>query len=116
MPRPVAIILTLFAILGLSDKVQGQADRLFGQHEIDSLNYYYTPLYPTCPDDIGHPTDYRYMNVYYFNGECSICLNKMLEAETFFQEHENEYLKTFFIVETSDTIMFNYYRDKLNPS
>ena len=107
-------ILFFFLIFVLCNNAQGQTNKLFSQHEIDSINFYYTPLYSTDSLDIEHLSDSQYLNVYYFNGGCSICLSEMLEAETFYQEHKNDDIETFFIVETSDTIMFNYYRDKLN--
>ncbi|KJF45677.1 hypothetical protein [Draconibacterium sediminis] len=107
-------ILFLFIILGLANNVKGQANKLFTQNEIDSLNSFYTPLYPSDSLDISRLLNYQYINVFYFNGECSLCLNKMQEADLFYQEHKNDYLKTFFIVETSDTITFNFYRDKFN--
>lgn len=107
-------ILFLIIVFGLFNKVKGQTDVLFAQHEIDSLNFNYTPLYSTDSVDFSHLLDLSYLNVYHFNGECSICLNKMSEAETFFNEHKSNLVETVFIVETSDTILFNFYRDELN--
>lgn len=107
-------ILFLFITFGLFNNAKGQNNKLFEQYEIDSINFYYTPLYPTDSVDITHLLNSQYINVYYFNGECSLCLSKMQEAETFFHEHKSDYLKTIFIVETNDTITFNFYRDKLN--
>ncbi len=106
-------VLFLLIILGLCNNANGQTHKLLEPHEIDSINFYYPPLYLNDSMDMQHLLDFQYINVYYFNGECSLCINKMLEAETFFQEQKKDYLKTVFIVETSDTIVFNYYRDKL---
>jgi len=107
-------ILFFFLSFVLFNKVQGQTNKLFSQHEIDSINFYYTPLYPTDSVDIAQSLNSQYINIYYFNGDCSICIDKMTKAEAFYEEHKNEYFKTIFIVETGDTILFNYYRDKLN--
>ena len=37
----------------------------------------------------------------------------MIEVEHFFDEYKRGDIKTLFIVETSDTMMFNFHRDKL---
>lgn len=107
-------ILFFLIIVGNFNEVHGQVNTLINPNKLDSINFLFTPLYSTDSVDIENLLDSHYINIYYFNGECSICLVKMSEAENFFQEHANDKLKTIFIVETSDTITFNYYRDELN--
>jgi hypothetical protein len=113
MNRFINILFFVIAI-GLFNKVKAQTNNLFEQHEMDSMNFYFTPLYSTDSVDITSLLNYKFINIYFLNGECSLCLSKMSEAETFYKAHEYDYLETLFIVETSDTILFNFYRDKFN--
>jgi hypothetical protein len=106
-------ILIFYTIFGLFNNVKGQTNKLFAQHEIESINYYYTPLYSTDSMSLTHLLKFQYVNVYFFNGECSLCLNQMKIADIYFHGKSKKDFSTLFIVETSDTIMFNFHRDKI---
>ncbi len=104
----------LFIILGILNSAQGQTAKLFQQCEIDSINSYYIPLFSTDSVDFNNLSKSHFFNVYYYNGDCSVCFIKMRKAEAFFQENTNSLIETIFIVDTSDTIVFNYHRERLN--
>jgi hypothetical protein len=57
---------------------------------------------------------FEYLNVFFFNGGCSMCLAKMKIVEDFFRIYSDESIQTLFVSETSDTIILNFYRDKYN--
>lgn len=107
-------ILIACLFMGITGKVSGQSEKLFEQNELDSLTKFYTPLSFSDSVEIESISDFRYLNVYFFNGECSLCLGKMLDARMVFEENKDTYPETIFIVETSDTILFNFYREKYN--
>ena len=86
----------------------------FTPHEIDSIDCFYFPMNAIDSVKISDLEEFDYLNVFFFNGECSLCLVKMKTVEDFFRNYSNESVKTLFISETSDTIILNFYRDKYN--
>lgn len=86
-----------------------QDKSLFCQEELESLTSYYLPIYKSDSCEVEELVDFNLLNVFVFNGDCSLCLGEMRDVDKFFTLHEKVGLKTLFIVETADTIQFNFY-------
>lgn len=52
-------ILVIVIIIGFFNTEKGQRNLLFAPHEINLLNFKYTPLYATYSEDISHLMIYR---------------------------------------------------------
>jgi hypothetical protein len=87
---------------------------LFCTEELSSLKSYYLPIYKSDSCAVEELMNFNLLNVFVFNGDCSLCLGEMRDVDKFFTLHEKVGLKTLFIVETADTIQFNFYRDKFD--
>lgn len=87
---------------------------LFCIEELASLTSYYLPIYKSDSCEVEELMDFNLLNVFVFNGDCSLCLGEMSDVDKFFTRHKKVGLKTLFIVETADTIQFNFYRDKFD--
>jgi len=94
------------------NSMYAQKQLLFSQNEIDSLGQYFVPLYRSDSVQISAIKDIKLLNIYFFNGNCSFCLSKLKKIDSFFIDNTQDDLKTIFIVEVSDTIRFNFHRDK----
>ena len=96
------------------EKGLSQDKSLFSTEELYSLKSYYLPIYKSDSCAVEELMDFNLLNVFVFNGDCSLCLREMHDVDNFFTSHKKDGLKTLFIVETKDTIQFNFYRDKFD--
>jgi hypothetical protein len=94
----------------------GQKTTLFTSGELDSLLYYYKPLYKADSVKIIKSEPATHYNIFYFDGNCALCIGKLKAVENIFTSIDKTYIGSLFIVNTSDTISFNFHRDKMNLS
>lgn len=56
----------------------------------------------------------NYLSVHFLNGDCSHCIGKMSRTEQFYDSVANDKVLSIFIVETSDTMYFNFFKERFN--
>lgn len=94
----------------------GQKSSPFTSGEIDSLLFYYKSLYKSDSIKLIQSESATHYNIFYFDGNCALCIGKLREVENIFTSIDKTYIGSLFIVNTSDTISFNFHRDKMNLS
>ena len=107
------VLFTICLSILLAVTLQAQTN-FFTPNEIDSMNYFYSPLYSSDSVKVSDIKGFYFLNVFFFNGECSLCLATMKTVEDFFLINSCESVKTLFVAQTNDTIILNFYRDKYN--
>jgi hypothetical protein len=94
----------------------GQKSLPFTSGEIDSLLFHYKPLYKSDSIKFTQSGLAMHYNIFYFDGNCALCIGKLKTIENILSSITNRNIRSLFIVDTSDTISFNFHRDKINLS
>ncbi|QIA06563.1 hypothetical protein [Draconibacterium halophilum] len=103
----IIFILTVF-------NLYSQSNQLFSYSEKENITTYLKPLTQLDSTQVQYLNSYKYINIMYGNGDCAFCIKKLKEAQNFYNQFDSEFVKTFFIVDIKDTLMFNFHREQLN--
>lgn len=109
----IKMFLTIFSIF-IVFNLYSQSNQLFSYIEKENITTYFKPLTQNDSDMVQNLNSYKFLNVVYGNGDCAFCIKKMKDAQNYYNHIDSEFIKTFFIIDVTDTIMFNFHREQLN--
>ena len=108
-------IIILFIMLSSCIFMQKKDPNFFSSDNIYKITKLYRPMLRHDSLAINEISNYDKLIVHYFNGECSICIGGMISLYKFYNKHNVINSELLFIVDTADTIVFNFYRERDVP-
>ncbi len=111
----IAFFIAVTPLIFISqNSCKSEFNNLFRNHQLNEI----TEIVPLLRKDdtikITELDKKEYLIVHYFDGDCPICIAELLELKEFQLSICDPIAGLLFIANTNDTILLNYYIDKLN--
>lgn len=107
----IAVTLLIFIS---QNSCKSECNNLFRNHQLNEITEIVPLLRKDNTIEIAELDKKEYLMVHYFDGDCPICIAELLELKEFQLSICDPIAGLLFIANTNDTILLNYYIDKLN--
>ena len=97
-------MVVIFSIISTIQKINAQSG------DLNSFIKNFYSIDSKAKPEINAEVDY--LNIFFLDGNCSFCIAEMYETEKIFKRLKNDKIFSLFIVETIDTMYFNFFKDK----
>lgn len=109
--KKVIILIVVFSFPTLAINTFAQENNYFDDISKFLRNFYSID----AKNDLNKSSNgINYLSVHFLNGDCSHCIGKISRTEQFYDSITNDEVLSIFIVETSDTMYFNFFKDRFN--
>jgi hypothetical protein len=107
--KKVIILIVVFSFPTLAINTFAQENNYFDDISKFLRNFYSID----AKNDLNKSSNgINYLSVHFLNGDCSHCIGKISRTEQFYDSITNDEVLSIFIVETSDTMYFNFFKDR----
>ena len=94
---------------------QAKGQTVLLKDSINSIDQYLLPITKLDSTLCKQINQHEKFAIHYFHGSCSFCIGTMIQHYGYFESFKNKKVQPLMITNTSDTILFNFYRDRDIP-